>query len=240
MPIDSNKNNDDKQKRPRIVEIVGPAGAGKTTLCKLLNSSRGVHLSNFPDVRKVTNIPFFILHGVRLTPVLSHMFRFNNNRLSRREFAWLAILSGWPKVLQKELETSNNIILLDQGPVYLLSEISGFGPSCLKEEGTKQIWRMWYHQWAAILDAVIWLDAADEDLLKRIRNREKEHIMKDESTQVIFAFLERYRNAYEQTLSRLTANRSNLKVFRFDTTRQTPQRVADQILAEFDLSIIAS
>jgi shikimate kinase len=240
MRTDSKKNNEDKQKRPRIVEFVGPAGAGKTTLCKLLNLSRGVRLSNFPDVRKVTNIPFFILHGLQLTPVLAHIFRFDDGRLRRREIAWLTILNGWHMVLQQELKKNNDIILLDQGPVYLLSEISGFGPDCLKEEGMEQIWRIWYRQWAAILDAVVWLDAADEDLLKRIQNREKEHIVKDESAQVIFAFLERYRNVYEHTLSRLTANRSDLKVFRFDTTRQTPQRVADQILAEFDLSVTAS
>ena len=238
--MDSKKNNENKQKRPRIVEIVGPAGAGKTTLCKLLSLSRGIRLSNFPDVRNVVNVPFFILYGLRLTPVLTRISRFGDRQLSRREFAWLTILSGWSTVLQKELKKNNSIILLDQGPVYLLSEISEFGPRCLKDARTEQVWQMWYHQWAAILDVIVWLDAADECLLERIRNREKQHIMKAESARVIFEFLGRYRRVYEHTLSSLAASRGDLKVFRFDTTRQAPEVIADQLLAEFDLKVVLS
>jgi len=233
--MDSKKNNENKQKRSRIVEIVGPAGAGKTTLCKLLSLHHDVHLSNFPDVRKAANAPFFALYGVQLIPALLHISHWDIRQFSRREFAWLTILNGWPAVLQKELKKNNNIILLDQGPVYLLSEMSEFGPDSLKNKQAEHMWQTWYRQWASILDAIVWLDAADECLLERIRNREKEHIVKAESVRVIFEFLGRYRNSYEHTLSRLTADRSDLKVLRFDTTRQAPGVIADQLWADFDL-----
>jgi shikimate kinase len=218
--------------RPRIVEIIGPAGAGKTTLCKLLSRSYGVRLSTFPDVRKAVNAPFFILHGLRLVPVLTRGTQFRDGRLSRREFAWLTILSGWTAILQKELRKNNSIILLDQGPVYLLSEVGEHGSNRLRGE---QIWQVWYRQWAAMLDAFVWLDAADECLLERIRNRDKEHPVKNKPAHVVSEFLARYRRAYEDSLSRLTDNRSGIKILRFDTTRQLPEVIANQLLEEFGL-----
>ena len=57
----------------------------------------------------------------------------NSRKLTRREFAWLSILNGWPDVLQKELK-NNKTIILDQGPVYLLTEISEFGPEYLRRQ----------------------------------------------------------------------------------------------------------
>ena len=238
--MDSKGNNESKQKRPRIVEIVGPAGAGKTTLCKLLSLAPGVRLSSFPDVRKITNVPFFVMHGLRLTPVLARISQFDDRRLSRREVAWLTILSGWSMVLQRELKNNDDIIILDQGPFYLLSEIDEFGPACLKREGAEQIWQTWYRQWAATLDAIVWLDAADEDLLKRIRNREKDHIVKAESAQVVFEFIKHCRNAYMHTLSRLTVNRKDLKVFWFDTTQHAPELIMNRLFVEFDLKAAPS
>jgi len=239
MPADSNMNTENGQKRHRIVEVVGPAGAGKTTLCKLLSLTQGIRLGNFPDVRKAANAPFFIRYGLGLTPTWVCASRSDGRRLSRREFAWLTILSGWPMVLKKELKRNDGIILLDQGPVYLLSELDAFGPDYLKDRRTERFWQMRYRQWAATLDAVVWLDAADQDLLDRIRSREKEHIVKAEPGQMVFGFLRRWRGAYMRTLSRLMVNRRDLRVFCFDTTRQVPEVIMTRLLAEFDLKTVS-
>ena len=54
-----------------MVEIVGPAGAGKTTLYQALDRHpEFIRLENFPDVRKVADAPFFILNGLQLIPSL--------------------------------------------------------------------------------------------------------------------------------------------------------------------------
>ena len=48
----------------QVVEIVGPAGAGKTTLCHALDRyTQSLRLENFPDVRKIADAPFFISNG---------------------------------------------------------------------------------------------------------------------------------------------------------------------------------
>ena len=171
---------------PRIAEIIGPAGAGKTTLCHILRNCNGsIHLSNFPDVRKISAAPFFIFNGLQISSSLLGLSQHKSRKLTRREFAWLSILNGWPSVLKRELK-ENNIIILDQGPVYLLTETSEFGPDFLKRQNAEDFWRGLYSRWADILDMIIWLDAEDTDLLKRIRNRDKEHVVKTESVDTTF------------------------------------------------------
>jgi thymidylate kinase len=237
MSINLESLTSDKEKKPQLVEIVGPAGAGKTTLCNILSSCRSIHLSNFPDVRKVANAPFFILSGFRVLPIVLQMFRAPDRKLTRREFAWLSILSGWPNILQNELKRNEDVIILDQGPVYLLSEMSVFGPEFLKADRARQVWRAWYCQWASTLDAIVWLDAPDECLINRIRSRAKDHVVKDAAPQEVIKFLKSYRKVYERIFSELTIRRGDLNILQFDTSRQLPETIANQLLIELNLKI---
>ena len=219
---------------PKIVEVVGPAGAGKTTLCKILSRYNDfISLSNFPDVRKISSSPFFIWNGLQISPALLNLSQHNKKKLTRREFAWLSILNGWSGVLQKELQ-KNKVILLDQGPVYLLTEAREFGPEFLREKKAEKYWKDLYSRWADSLNMVIWLDAADTELLKRIRSREKEHVVKNEMDGTAFAFFARYRNAYTRTIGNINANQCGLKILRFDTSQKSPQEIANQLLLEFE------
>jgi len=232
--MDSKTDGKKKQTRPRILEIVGPAGAGKSTLYKSLSHySNEIRLGNFPDVRNLSNAPFFIWYGLQTSLAFLRPPKPNSRKLTRREFAWLSILNGWPKLLRKELKTSNEVIILDQGPVYLLAELGLFGPDFLRSDRATPIWETNYLQWAATLDAIVWLDAPDECLIQRIRNREKDHVVKDQTDPVVFEFLGRYRKMYEHILSGLADHRRDLKVLYFDTGRKTTEEIASQILAEF-------
>jgi shikimate kinase len=220
---------------PRIVEIVGPAGAGKTTLYQTLSHCNGsIHAGNFPAVRKISAAPFFLWNGFQLFINLIGSSQHGAGKLTRREWAWLSILYGWPVVLRRELQ-NNKTIILDQGPVYLLTEVLEFGPEYLREKIMGKLMQTFYSQWADTLGMIVWLDADDADLLKRIRNRDKEHVVKNESEETALRFLDRYRKAYEQIIFNLEINHMGLKILRFDTSRNTPQEIADQLLFQFNL-----
>jgi hypothetical protein len=217
----------------RVVEIVGPAGAGKTTLYQALGRyPDSICLGNFPDVRKVADAPFFILNGLRLIPSLHRLYRLDSRQLTRREFAWLTILSGWSALLRRGSNNGNKVLILDQGPVYLLAEMRLFGPEYLRHKTAEWIWQDLYGRWMNTLDMVVWLDASDQILLDRIRNRQQEHIVKTQPATIGYEFLDRYRAEYELILSTLTAHKTDLKVLRFDSGQQSLQDIKNQFFSE--------
>ncbi len=225
------------QKTPRVVEIIGPAGAGKTTLFRALADYPGqIRLGNFPNVRNIFDAPFFIWYGLQLIPTFLRLHQHPSRRISRREFAWMSILNGWPFVLQKDVKKSDKVIVLDQGPVYLLAEMREFGPEYLKSKQAEKLWLELFSRWASTLDMIVWLDAQDIDLMERIRTRQQEHVVKNETAPKIFEFLARYRKAFDYVLSMLEANSPGLRVLRFETSVKRPRELVDNLLAEFNLS----
>ena len=235
-----NKDFESRQDKPRIVEIVGPAGAGKTTLCQMLSCCEDIHVVDFPNVRDLGSVPFFARYGFEILGSVTRTHPADLKQLSRRQVAWLSILNGWPSILQREARKSNDLIVLDQGPVYLLAEMSLGGPCFLQTTNGKELWQKWYRQWSSALDTVVWLDAPDECLIQRIRAREKDHVVKDRPEHVISAFLKEYRRAYECAFSSLSAHRQYFRVLRFDTSRHAPEEIAAELYTEFDLQTISS
>jgi shikimate kinase len=220
---------------PHIVEIVGLAGAGKTALSHAMTRMDAhVHLGRFPDVRKISNAPFFLWNGLQTSLALPHPRDNQTRKLTRREFAWMCILRGWPKRLTKSWD-SDELIILDQGPVYLLTELCEFGPEYLKINVAEEYWSSLCTRWAQTLDAIIWLDGRDEDLMARIRHRDKEHIVKRETDEATIAFLERYRRAYAHLILKLTMAHPDLPIFRFNSSQFSPEQIAANLLLELDL-----
>ena len=230
---DTLNNSGTRQGKIEVVEIIGPAGAGKTTLYQALDCyTESIRLGNFPDVRKVTNAPFFISNGLRLIPSLLRLYRRNSRQLTRREFAWMTMLSGWSDLLRRGSNNDNKVVILDQGPIYLLAEMRLFGPEYLRQKTAEKLWQDLYERWRATLHMVVWLDAADDVLLDRIRNRRQEHVVKTQPATVVYEFLGRYRTEYEFIISALTAKEVGPKILQFDTERQQPPDIVNQFLSE--------
>jgi len=224
---------DSLKSKTRVVEIVGPAGAGKTTLYRALDCDpERIRLENFPDVRKASDAPFFIWNGLQLTPRLLRLYRPESRQLTRREFAWMTILHGWSALLRRHSSERSQVIVLDQGPIYLMAEMRLFGPDYLRQSAAEMLWQSLYDCWGPTLDMVLWLDAANDVLFDRIRSREEEHIVKTEPAVVVYEFLDRYRADYEILLSSMTAKKAGLRVLRFDTGREKPQEIVNKLLSE--------
>jgi deoxyadenosine/deoxycytidine kinase len=219
----------------KIIEIVGPAGAGKSTLChRLTEYPDRIRLGNFPDVHRWVDAPFYILNGIQLIPNLIRLPHSNSRRLTRREFAWLSILHGWATRLQSQLDHENRDIVLDQGPVYLLTEMLLFGPEYLRQNSADKLWQGLCERWGSILDMVVFLDAADDILLERIRTRQQDLVVKEQPAAVVYEYLNSYRMKYHFLLTVLAANRTCPKIIQFDTGCQQPQYIVNTLLSELD------
>jgi hypothetical protein len=216
-------------KTPLIVELVGPAGAGKSTLSKALQQrSPKVCLAVFPDVRAVKNILFFAWNTFLLLPAFLTFYRHKTDRfLSLQEMAYLAILKGWRRILERH----SGIIVLDQGPVYMLAELLRFGPQVLTDPAARKWWEATCVQWADCLGIVICLDTSDLILMERIRSRAKKHGVKENSDQWALEFLARYRSAQEKVLSTMEACTKSPKLARFDTSTMSLDETLENILA---------
>jgi thymidylate kinase len=225
------------QSRARIVEVVGPAGAGKTTVSRMLGRHGGqVQLGRFPDVNKKGDALFFVYHGTGLIPFLISSCQGKGGRLNRREFAWLAILRGWSRRLQRERKKNEKVIILDQGPIYLLAETIELGPKYLRGQRTERFWEKIYKRWGTTLDLVICLDADNACLRERIQARTKGHMVKNEPGPKVFEFLDRYRTAYHHIFERLKADGGGPRIIRFNTGQEPPEEIAIKLSIELGLN----
>ena len=218
--------------RPLIVELMGLAGAGKTsTAADLHQLGGGIARGDFPDVHKLRSAQFFVVNGIVLTPLLLRLRRENGLRLTRRQAAWMMILTGWPALLQRAPSNDTSVIIVDQGALYMLAELRSYGPECLKGRTAAEWWVTMYCRWARTLDLVIWLDAPDAILMQRIRKRHCGHWAEDKPDDQVVQFLSRFRAGYEHVIGEMAANNGELLVVRIDTACAPKDEVVAQVLS---------
>jgi hypothetical protein len=165
--------------------------------------------------------------------MLLHLYR-NGTRFTRQEIVMLARLKGWHLVLAQQASRSRGIIILDQGPVFILSWLSEFGPEGLECQIAEDWWESVIKQWADALDVVVRLDAPDTVLIERINARSKSHTVKGLPQPDIHRFLARGRTSMDAVISRLAVN-GGPRVLRFDTAQSSSDQIADELLAVFGL-----
>jgi thymidylate kinase len=212
--------------RAVIVELVGPAGAGKTTLAQGVSRTdatvrAGLSLWGLPRPKLIASL-------IALLPtIISAALAGGRSRLRWGEMAQMIRLGALRRVVRQEAK-KHRIILLDEGPVFALSWLEVF----FKRNGDRvpAAWRRRaVAEWGLLLDVVVFLDASDLTLAHRIRTREKPHMVKDRSDAEISGFSAGFRKAFDRAIAEL-ARAGHVVVDALNTDRDPMEQSAARLL----------
>jgi len=203
-------------RRPRVVELVGPAGAGKTTLARALPGL-------VPDVRAGLTLwglprPLLLAGALAVMPAVAAAAR--GRPLRGAAVRQMIRLGALRHALERAAAGGARLIVLDEGPVFALSWLEVF-----HARDDDPAWRQWrrraLQEWGGRLDVVVRLDAADSVLAHRIRTRAKPHPLKQSPDAEIFHFLACFRRAFDQVIGEL-AGFGHLRVLELDPGGDPP------------------
>jgi cytidylate kinase len=219
-----------------IIEIVGPAGSGKSTLAiELSKIDNRTIISPAPNFHQISQYPFFALNCIRNTPnLISFLLAEKSTRPSLRQIVWMVTLTGWHQALRRA-KAADKILLLDQGPIFLMTDLSEFGSDCFRSEYMQRWWAVTYKHWSNTIDLVVWLDAPISVLINRINSRTKQHIVKNKSPNEISKFQSMSRQALFQTMLKFLDFNDSLKILHFDTSQISPLCIAPRIFSALGL-----
>ncbi len=200
-----------------LVELVGPAGVGKTTLTRALLADGG-HLGI--ELPRVVYLTTLLTSTLQLFP--TYALRPGPGRwLNRAELRSVAYLNAW----HARAGSERGLTVFDQGPVYRLAFLKEFGPGFTRSGAFTAWWETSLERWARSLHLVVWLDAPDEVLLERINGRAQAHLVKGALEREARLFLTRYRAAFGAVIGAMDAL-GGPEVIRLDTSRLTPEQAA--------------
>lgn len=223
---------------PHIIELVGVAGSGKTTLTRGLKqfSPRVVHMDE-PFFRDVREFPFFFFSTLMMLPVFVGMFLRKNGRwLRKREMAWMVILDGWPRRLKRMAFVKGRVQVMDQGPLSLMAELHIFGPDWLHGPVGAHWWKKIHKEWAETLDMLIWLDAPDDVLIQRVRTRSNWHLIKEQNDVQAQNLNLQFRQEYHRLISDMLEHPHGPRVVCFNTEKHAQTDLLQRVTNILELS----
>ncbi len=210
--------------RAVIIELVGPAGVGKTAVSKALADRYDARRSSIWSLpRRALLLPlleFLPLHWRLVWAARAPVIR---------EMKHLVRLRALRERLSRHADTLPAMLVLDEGPVFVQAWLSVLGHHRLRN-GRSLSWRdSATALWPSPLDLVVVLEADDRVLASRIRGRPKPHGLKKRSDEAISRFVTEFRYAFERVLA---AGGQATRTLRLSTTDQTSAQIADRIWQE--------
>lgn len=213
--------------KPRVAELVGLPGVGKSTLVKTLQASDPQRIA----AERVDRLAYF--HRIiRNALVVSVPFGAQYSRLPRprvRKFLRMVQLATYYDLVMAYRPLAPELLLLDQGPVYLLSLFQKWqAPSPASNSRVfERYWETTLARWAEALDLVVVLEVSDDVLYERIHARDKQHRVRRMDRAQARAYFQQSRASYDLILRALQQQKNAPAVLQIDTgSMSVPATVA--------------
>lgn len=214
--------------RPLVIELVGPAGAGKSTLAQALRRRD----PTIPPALGVWALPLPALMRSTIALLLAGVAP----SAAKHPFSWVELkqlirLHTLHRAVGRTAAQGGRLVVLDEGPVFALSWLR---VRCRRDPASSPfaaLWRRALAQWAETLDAVVTLDAPDPVLAERIRTRARPHAVKHEAPGHIYPFLAHYRAAIAEALATVGVANGTRRID-CSTAAEAPDHMAGRILSE--------
>jgi hypothetical protein len=208
-----------------VVELVGPAAAGKTSLIAALAGSR-------PGLRAGLRVPRHrhLVTALGLAPTFLAL-HLPYDGLLRKAMKRITYLSTLHHLLHEPAFVRAGTVILDEGAVYMLARLQVHGADRIRSRAYLRWWHGAIEAWARTLDLVVWLDAPDPVLRERLRGRAQSHPAKHVSDDAVSSFLACYRDAYWRVIAALTAT-DGTRVLTVRTDHESVDDIVSRVVAE--------
>jgi shikimate kinase len=208
-----------------VIELVGPAGVGKSTIRRLLAAHYGL------QERSVWYMPLprLVASSLRLAPT-SLRLSLQAGTPAWAEAKTMIRLDALFHLLHGTEGRITRGWVLDEGPAFVFAWLRTIGRAASRREQFPDWWQDEIARWRPAMSVIVALDAGDAVLMERIRTREKVHLLKTVTDGEAVLFLDRYRAAYERTIGDLTSGDGpRPDVVHLRTDEQSPEGVVAEL-----------
>jgi hypothetical protein len=187
--------------RRLVVELVGPAAAGKTSLIAALGAGQ-------PGLRAGLRVPRHrhlataLAHAPTILALHQPYDGLRWNAMNRMTY-----MRSLHRLLLEPAAARAGTVILDEGAVYMLARLQVHGADRIRSGAYQSWWHGAIEDWTRTLDLIVWLDAPDPVLRERLRGRGQPHPAKHLPDEAVSSFMARYRDAYWRVITALTAVR---------------------------------
>jgi len=217
---------------PMLIEFVGVAGSGKTTLRTLLHEMD-------PQIGLAPPPP----KSFYLIPVMKIFIRwfptYMRHSSQTRWFTWheiklMCYLENWLPYLRRYSVEQDVVVILDPGSVYWLTALKWLGPDLVRNPKFEAWWENMRLKWLNAIDYLVWLDAPTSLLLERVLDRDEWHESKNLSSEEAARRFDIYRQGYEELVTQYKLKKKDHTLV-FHTDQVPADEIFNQVKAKFEL-----